>query len=304
MSAGKALYHRWLVAVACLFAGMPGFAQQDFSKVEVKTIPVADGVYMLMGAGGNIGLSIGKDGVLLIDDQYAPLTDRILAAIGEITDQPVRMILNTHWHGDHTGGNENLAGEGALIIAHDNVRTRMSARHFSAFFKSETPASPELALPVVTFSETVTLHLNGQTIRAEHMPPAHTDGDSIIWFDGLNVVHMGDIFFNEWYPFIDFDSGGSVTGMIDNVNQVLPQLDEHSKVIPGHGPLSDKAGLVRFRDMLETVSGRVQKMIDDGMSTDEIVAAQPSQEYDEVWGDGFLKPEQWIRMLCYGMGCQ
>ena len=304
MSGTHPLPLRWLLALACLFTSIPSLAQRDFSKVEVNTIPVAEGVYMLTGSGGNIGLSVGDDGVLLIDDQYAPLTDRILAAIGELTDQPVKMILNTHWHGDHTGGNENLAGKGALIIAHDNVRTRMNARHFSEFFKSETPPSPQAALPVVTFSESVTLHVNGQTIRAEHMLPAHTDGDSVIWFDGLNVVHMGDIFFNEWYPFVDFSSGGSVTGMISDVDQVLERLDDDSKVIPGHGPLSDKAGLIRFRDMLQTVYGRMQNMIDDGMSTDEIVAAQPSREYDAVWGDGFLKPEQWIRMLCQGMGCE
>ena len=233
--AAQITFRRWLITLACLLASMPGFAQQqDFSKVELRTLPVAEGVYMLMGAGGNIGLSVGKDGVLMIDDQYAPLTDKILAAIGEITDQPVRMILNTHWHGDHTGGNENLAGRGALIIAQDNVRTRMSTRYFSEFFKSEVPPSPAAALPVVTFSQSVTLHLNGQTIRAEHMPPAHTDGDSVIWFEGLNVVHMGDIFFNEWYPYIDFDAGGSVTGMIEDVDQVLSRLDDQTKVIPGH----------------------------------------------------------------------
>ncbi len=275
---------------------MPAGAQ-DFSSARITTVPVADGLYMLMGQGGNIGVSTGTDGVLLIDDQYAPMNEKIVAAISALTEQPVKMVLNTHWHGDHTGGNELFAGAGALIVAHDNVRKRMNAAHFSKFFQSESPPSPPAALPVVTFSSAVTLHLNGMTIQVRHVPPAHTDGDSIIWFPDANVVHLGDTFFNELYPFIDVDSGGSMRGMIAAIDNALPRIDTATKIMPGHGPLADKGALIRYRNMLSTVADRVDALIADGQSQQQIIAAQPTKEYDAVWGNGFIKPDQWVALV-------
>ena len=280
------------------FGLVPGLLPaQDFSSATIKTIAVADGIYMLMGPGGNIGVGTGEDGVFVIDDQFAPMTDKITAAIASVTDRPVKMVINTHWHGDHTGGNENFSRAGALIVAHDNVRVRMNSTHISTFFKSETKPAPKAALPVVTFDNTITFHLNGQTIRAEHVPPAHTDGDSIIWFEEANVVHLGDTFFNGLYPFIDVDSRGSVAGIIETVNRVLPRIDQQTKIMPGHGPLTDIKGLTEYRDMLQTVVDRIQAMIDAGKSPQEIVAATPTAEFDAAWGGGFIKPDQWVELL-------
>ncbi len=270
---------------------------QDFSNATITTVPVAEGIYMLIGQGGNIGVSVGEDGVLLIDDQFAPMHDKIVAAVGEITEQPVKMLLNTHWHGDHTGGNELFAAGGTLIVAHDNVRTRMNASHFSSFFRSERPPSPQAALPVVTFDSTVTLHINGLTIHVQHVPPAHTDGDAVVWFREANVVHLGDTFFNKLYPFIDIDSGGSIHGMIAAVDNALANIDAETKVIPGHGPLADRQALVQYRDMLHTVTGRIETQIRDGRSSQQIIDAKPTAEYDAEWGGGFIKPDQWVALV-------
>ncbi len=275
--------------------------QQDFSKIEITTETVADGIYMMQGSGGNIGVLVGDDGVVLIDDQYGPLTDKITAAVAKISEQPIRMIINTHWHGDHSGGNENLAKAGALIIAQDNVRRRMSTKFFSEFFQSEVPASPAAALPVLTFDRSVSLHLNGHTIRAEHVPAAHTDGDAIIWFEEANVVHMGDTYFEGFYPFIDRNSGGSIRGMIAAIDTALLKINADTKVIPGHGPLSDRTKLVRFRDLLATVANRMQALIADGKNLAEIQASKPTAEFDAQWGNGFIKPDQWVDMIYRGM---
>jgi len=284
-----------LAALLCAWPVLTG--AQDFSAVQIETVPVADGIYMLTGRGGNIGVSVGADGVLLIDDQYAPMHEKIVTAIAAITDRPVKMLLNTHWHGDHTGGNELFADGGALIVAHDNVRTRMSASHFSSFFNAESSPSPQAALPVVTFDSSVTLHINGQTIVAEHMAPAHTDGDSIVWFRQANVVHLGDTYFNGFYPFIDVDSGGSIRGMIAAVDRALKNIDAETRIIPGHGPLSDREALVRYRNMLEHVTGRIEAMVNKGQSKQQVIDIKPTAEYDDEWGDGFIKPDQWVGLV-------
>src|SRR5258706_9143076 len=196
---------------------------------------------MLTGAGGNIGVSAGEDAVFVIDDQYAPLTDRITAAIAKITPKPVRFVLNTHWHGDHTGGNENFGKGGSLIVAHENVRKRMSVEQFIEAFNMRSPAAPPVALPVVTFAQSVTFHLNGDEIRAIHMPNAHTDGDAVVHFLRNDVVHMGDIYFNGMYPFIDDATGGSVEGVIPACDKGDALVSDKTHIIPGHGRPSNKA---------------------------------------------------------------
>ena len=223
------------LGIAFLATPNPVKAQQDLENVQIKTIPVADSIYMLIGQGGNIGVSAGDDGIFLIDDQFAPLTGKIRAAVGKISKEPIRFLINTHWHFDHTGGNENLGKAGVVIVAHDNVRQQMSVDQFIELFNREIPASPSIALPVITFNDTTTFHLNGSTIHAFHVEFAHTDGDSVIHFREANVIHTGDVYFNGIYPFIDVDSGGSINGMIAAVNRILALCDDQTKIIPGHG---------------------------------------------------------------------
>jgi cyclase len=283
---------------AILFAlSLPAAAQQDFSKVEIATTKLADSVYMMQGAGGNLGVSTGDDGVVLIDDQFAPLTAKIQAAIAKITPRPVRFLLNTHWHGDHTGGNENFGKAGVVIFAHENVRKRMSTEQFMEFINMKEPPAPKAALPMVTFAGAITFHLNGDEIRVMHVPRAHTDGDAIVQFVKSNVIHTGDVMFNGMYPFIDVDSGGSVDGVISACDRILGIAGDDTKIIPGHGPLATKADLKVYRDMLATVADRVRKLVADGKSVDDIKAAKVSAEFDDKWGKGFMKSDKFAEML-------
>jgi glyoxylase-like metal-dependent hydrolase (beta-lactamase superfamily II) len=282
-----------------LAAALPAAAQQqqDFSQVEIKAEKVTEGVYMLTGRGGNIGLSVGKSGSFLVDDQYAPLTDKILAVVKSVSPDPVRFLVNTHWHGDHTGGNENIGKAGVFIVAHENVRQRMSKEQFNAVFKSTTPPSPEGALPVVTFGEALTFHWNGDEIRVYHVPPAHTDGDSIVHFVKADVVHMGDLFFNGGYPFIDTSSGGKVDGVIAAADRVLGAISEKTRVIPGHGPLATKADLLAYRDVVKAVRDRVAKLKAEGKTKEAAVAAKPTAEFDAKWGQGFIKGDVLVGLV-------
>lgn len=272
-------------------------AQNDMADVEIEVEPLTDQVALLYGRGGNIGVSHGEDGVFLIDDQYAPLTDRIRAAIGELSDQPVRYVINTHWHGDHTGGNENLGEAGAVIVAHENVRERMSTEQFMEVFDRKVPASPEAALPMVTFNDTVTFHINGDTATVHHVPRGHTDGDSIIYFKNADVLHMGDNFFNNGYPFIDRDSGGSVQGMIDAVERGLKIAGDGTKIIPGHGELSDREGLETYHGMLTTITERVRGRMERGESLEEIQASGVTSDYDERWSGDFIDAERFVSFV-------
>jgi cyclase len=289
--------HPTLVLLALCCVATPLTAQQNFDTVQIRTVKVADGVYMLMGSGGNIGVSAGPNGVILIDDQYAPLTDKIKAAVAAINPGPIRFLLNTHWHPDHSGGNENLGRGGVVIVAHENVRRRMSVEQFIAAFGWKVPASPEGALPVVTFTHAVTFYLNGDSISGFHVPPAHTDGDAIVYFRHANVVHMGDIYFEGMYPFIDVASGGSVDGVIAAVDRVLGMTGRDTKVIPGHGPLSSRSELEAYRGMLVTVRDRVRALVRQGKTLAQVQAAEPAAEYDVTWGRGFLRPEQFVEIL-------
>jgi len=274
-----------------LFCSSSTLAQQDFSKVEIKTTKLTDNVYVLTGAGGNIGVSVGEDGTFIVDDQFAPLSVKIMGALKELSDEPVRYVLNTHWHGDHTGGNENFGKSGAVIVAHDNVRQRMSTKQFMKAFGREVPAAPNTALPVVTFSDNVTFHFNEDELKVLHQPAAHTDGDSFLLFTNANVLHMGDTFFNGFFPFIDQSSGGSLDGIIAAANMALTLVDEETQIIPGHGPMSTKADLQAYVNMLNEVKSLMAPHVDAGKSKDEVIAANPLASLSEQWGGGFMKTE-------------
>jgi len=266
--------------------------QQDFSKVTITTTKLTDSIYMLEGAGGNIGVSVGEDGVIVVDDQYAPLTPKIQEAITKLSNKPIKFVINTHWHGDHVGGNENLTAAGAVIIAHDNVRKRMSTEQFIALLNRKVEPSPAKALPVVTFTTDITLHFNGEDIHVIHADPTHTDGDSIVVFPKAKVVHMGDCYMTISYPYADLSSGGSFDGFIATSDKVVAMSDATTKIIPGHGPLSNKAELKGWHDMLVEIRAAVKKQADAGKALDAIQKAKPTARWDDKWGAKFIKPDQ------------
>jgi glyoxylase-like metal-dependent hydrolase (beta-lactamase superfamily II) len=287
----------WM-SVAVLVAAMPcGLAAQEEEEPQLSAEAVAPGVHVLYGRGGNIGVSAGEDGVFLIDDQYAVATPKVLEALAAINPQPPRFVLNTHWHGDHTGGNENLAEKGSIIVAHDQVRVRMSAEQFAEFAQRTTPASPAGALPVVTFNDSLSLHVNGEELRGIYAPHAHTDGDVFIHFRKANVIHTGDIVFTGKYPFIDLDSGGSVDGVIAAVDRMLGIADDGTRIIPGHGKATDRAGLRDYRTMLAATSARVRELMAAGKTVDEVIAAKPNSDYDEKLSWDFITAELYLRIL-------
>lgn len=287
-----------LIASILATAASPVQAQErDFASVEIVAKPIRGGIHMLTGAGGNMAVSAGEDGVFLVDDQYAPLTEKITAAIRQIQGGPVRFVVNTHWHGDHTGGNENLGEAGAVIVAHGNVRSRMSVDQLQEMWQRTVPAAPPGALPLITFTDAVTFHLNGDSVDVFHVPPAHTDGDAVVHFRKADVVHAGDIFFNGTYPFIDIESGGSIQGMIDAQERILSLSGEDTVIIPGHGPLSNAAELRVARQMLITVRDRVQSAIASGKTVDDLIASDPLADLNPRWGGGFIDPPQMLAIV-------
>ena len=294
------MHHRLLLAALSTLLALacaPASAQQDFSKVEIQAQKLSDSLYMLAGAGGNMALLTGPDATFLVDDQFAPLAPKIQAAIARITPRPVQFVLNTHYHFDHTGGNEAFGGAGAIIVAHDNVRRRMSSEQIISFIGARQPASAKAALPVVTVPGELRLHLNGEEIHAFHVPLAHTDGDLIVHFVRGNVVHMGDVFFHGMYPFIDAASHGSADGVIAAADRVLALSNENTRIIPGHGPLASKVDLKAYRDMLATVTQRIRALRSAGRSDAEVAASAPAAEFDAKLGGGFIKADRFVQMM-------
>ena len=286
-----------LAPVVLLIFAISAHAQQrDFSQVQIKVTKVAGNVYMLEGSGGNIGVSVGADGILIVDDQFAPLADKIKAALKGLGGGKLRFILNTHWHGDHTGGNV-VFGPEATIIAHDNVRKRLATEQKSEVFKSTTPASPKEALPVITFDQSLSVHFNGEDIRAIHFPHGHTDGDSVIFFTNSNVVHLGDDFFaGGRFPFVDLESGGSVEGLTKNIAELITRIPPTAKLIPGHGPISTLDDLKNYHRMLVQTSEIVRQKMNAGKTLDQIKSEGLPEEW-KPWGAGFIKTDAWIETI-------
>jgi cyclase len=289
----------WILFAALFLACSFASAQdQDFSKVQMKVSKVAGNIYILQGAGGNIGASVGDDGIVIVDDQYAPMAEKIQAALKGITDKPVRFIINTHYHGDHTGGNEYFQKQ-APIIAQDNVRKRLESGGGAGNGGSvhiDAKAAPHDALPILTFDHDVTVHLNGEDIRALYFPAGHTDGDSIIFFPHSNVVHMGDDFVTYGFPFIDVESGGSINGMIDAVAQVISQLPPDVKVIPGHGAVSTLDDVRKYESMLKATRDAVQQALKQGQTLDQMKQAKLLDPWKQYAGD-FITEDVFLETL-------
>ena len=266
-------------------------AQGRFDEVVIKVNPLADNIYMLEGAGGNIGLLTGPEGALLIDDQYGPLSEKIKTAVSEISEGGVKYVINTHWHGDHTGGNENFGKDGATIIAQQNVRTRMSAEQVRG--EVVTPGSPAIALPVVTFGEDLQLYFSDQKLMAIHVHNAHTDGDAFVWMPEANILHMGDCFFHQRFPFIDLTSGGSVNGVITAVEAALLLVDEGTQIIPGHGPMATMSDLKKYHEFLTLMKSRIEEYTSVGRGKDMIDAAKIVEGYED-WAWAFIDAQKLV----------
>jgi glyoxylase-like metal-dependent hydrolase (beta-lactamase superfamily II) len=275
-----------VIALSSLIAST-SFAQGRFDNVDIKTEAMGGSVYMLVGAGGNIGVSAGPDGLLIVDDQFAGLADKIAAALADISKEQTRYVINTHFHGDHTGSNAFFAeNKNATIFAHENVRVRLAAG------EETDPAS----LPVVTYDKGVKFHINGETVHVFHLSNAHTDGDSAVWFESVDVLHTGDLFFKDWFPFVDLNSGGSVPGYIEAVSTLIGMIDDDTKIIPGHGSMANKADYERFLNMMKETYAYVQNKKAQGMSEDDMVKAGLEEKWDS-WAWQFIGEERWIRTL-------
>lgn len=283
-----------LAGILILSSALTTYAQ-DFSKVEITATKVAGNVYMLQGQGGNIGVSVGPDGILIVDDQFAPLADKIKQALKSLGEGKLKFVLNTHWHGDHTGGNAMFSPD-APIIAHDNVRRRLATEQKSEFFKRTTPASPKEALPVITFDKSLSVHFNGEEIKVIHFPHGHTDGDSVIFFTASNVVHLGDDFFAAKFPFVDLESGGSVEGLTKNIGEIIPKLPAGARLIPGHGPISTVDDLKLYHRMLVETTAIVRKKMEAKKTVAEIKAEGLPEEW-QSWGAGFIKTDVWLETI-------
>lgn len=290
-------YFAPLAGLSLLGLSASASAQRNFDDVEIKAEEVAPGIAVLFGAGGNIGVSHGEDGTILIDDQFAPLTAKIEAAVAALGATPVKFLINTHYHGDHTGGNENFGKKGALIFAQENVRVRLKEGR-----AGENPIAPAAreALPVVTYDQGLRLNVNGDTVDVMFLGGGHTDGDSVIFWREDNVVHMGDLYFKiSGYPYIDVSSGGNVFNAMNSLDAVIRMIDDQTKVIPGHGPMSNKAELVAYRAMMGDAVARVKALKDNGRTLEEAVAAKPLADFNR--GEGFISADGFVTAIWQSM---
>jgi len=281
--------------------GRPKFNLPDFSKIPIRIQELAPGLQLLAGPGGNIAAIVEPDGVALIDSSVPPKAAELKAAVGRLSDRPVRFLLNTHWHFDHTGGNEIFGQSGTVIVAHHNCRKRLATEQTIAFLDVKFPPSPKPALPVVTFGDTGTVHHGDTVIEAVYIPSAHTDTDAVYRLSRFDVVHTGDLFFNGFYPLIDYSTGGDLEGWIVGLKKVLEMAGPKTQIIPGHGPMAKKADLAVFRDMLTQVRDRIKPLVEKGKSLEEVIAAKPTQPLDDKWGKGALTPDVFVQMIYEGM---
>jgi glyoxylase-like metal-dependent hydrolase (beta-lactamase superfamily II) len=279
------------LAIVCILAVASSVAAQDFDQIQISTTQVRGSIHMLQGSGGNIGVSIGDDGTMIVDDQFAPLTGKITAAIARLTSDPVQFVINSHWHYDHSDGNENFGRAGAIIVAQENSRTRMMSDQIVSLSNRLQESYSEEGLPKITFYRSMRFHYNDNLIDVVHIGPAHTDGDSFVYFRDSNVIHTGDVFVRYGLPFIDNPNGGSINGMIESTWTIAGLIDDDTVVIPGHGQLSNRNDMLEYRAMLVTIRDRIQDLMDQGRSADQIVAANPTRGYAEP-GPG---TERWVR---------
>ena len=298
-----------VVATIMALSG-PAFAQQplaavppppDFSKVEIKTTDLGDNIYMLEGQGGNITVAVGKDGIIMVDGQYAPLHDKIKAAIEAISKKPIKYLINTHFHGDHTGGNELFARDGATIVSQVNVKNRLAAGTSNGLTGAKTPPAPPAAQPSDTYSNFSKIRLEGRVADLKHIANAHTDGDTYVWFKTANVLSTGDTFTNGRYPNIDFANGGNIRGMITATDAYLKLVNARTRIVPGHGPLADKAALMEYRTMLISAHDRMAKLVKEGKSEDEVVAAKPFTDFDAKWAPTELASKNFVRVVYHSL---
>jgi cyclase len=286
-----------LSLLACALS-LVAVAQTDADKIDVTTTEIKPGLHILMAPhGSNMALVVGEEGALLIDDHLKEVGEKLQQAISTITDKPVKYLVNTHWHFDHAGNNTRFGDQGTIIVAHRNVRQRLENGQVIKALGLDIPPAPAAALPAITFDQGLTFHWAGDTLEVVHLDPAHTDGDAVVYFLNQNVVHMGDLYFNDMYPFIDSSSGGSLSGMVAGVDVVLARIDGETVVIPGHGALSNKAEMQDFRNMLATVSERIAAMKSEGKSRQEVVAAKPTAEFDSRYGINYLEPDAWVNIV-------
>lgn len=289
--------HFLVLATALAASSIHAQTQLQPPKAEIRTEQIRPGIAVLMGSGGNVAVWSGPDGVVLVDDGLGQLTPQLLEATARVSSGPIRFVLNTHWHPDHSGGNDKVASSGSVILAHENARERLGSPQSVEEYDLKVPAAPKGALPIVTIDQDATLHLNGDHLEALHVPAAHTDGDLVLWWDSANVVHTGDVFYNGSYPFIDASSGGTVAGLVAALETILARADESTVIIPGHGPLASSKDLAAYRDMIVAVGKEVRRQIEQGKSLDEVLAAQPAAAFEERYGKGAMKADRFVRAI-------
>jgi glyoxylase-like metal-dependent hydrolase (beta-lactamase superfamily II) len=301
---------RTAIVATMMALSAPAFAQApaaspprppDFSKVEIKTTGLGDNMYMLEGQGGNITVAVAKDGIIMVDGEYAPLHDKIKAAIAEVSNRPIKYLINTHFHADHTGGNEPFARDSVTVVSEANVKKRLAAGTTNGLTGAKTPPAPEGAWPSKTYTGAFKIRLDGRVADLEHIANAHTDGDTYIWFKTANVLSTGDTFTNGRYPNIDFANGGNIKGMIAATDAYLKLTNAKTRIVPGHGPLADKPALIEYRTMLIAARDRMAKLVKDGKSEDDVVAAKPFADLDAKWASTELASKNFIRVVYHSL---